>query len=232
MIDTQITKYCSDMVADVFRPAVAQYAKALCDKYGIKHDEAMMIWDNMNPDAFSISAIKSNPKIEKADVKKTKKKRTTPAKASAWREYANEKRPSVKAQLAAEGLEGKELFGATAKRLGSNWKAMSDEEKKPYQDRANKKNDDSCSENEEEKESEIEISTPVMKKSKKASQKKAQSMKKSVTPKKLSHSLDDGEGEGSEDESFDRPPSPPARKMKSQNRTPISDDEEELSEEE
>ena len=74
MIDTQITKYCSDMVAEVFRPAVAQYAKALCDKYGIKHDEAMMIWDNMNPDAFSISAIKSNSKIEKADVKKTKKK--------------------------------------------------------------------------------------------------------------------------------------------------------------
>ena len=87
-----------------------------------------------------------NSKIEKADVKKTKKKRTTPAKASAWREYANEKRPSVKAELAAEGLEGKELFGATAKRLGSNWKAMSEEEKKPYQDRANKKNDDSCSE--------------------------------------------------------------------------------------
>ncbi len=235
-IDIQITKYCSDMVAEVFRPAVAEYAKALSSKYGIKHDEAMIIWDNMNPEGFSISAIKSGAKDEKSGVKKARKKRTTPAKASAWREYSNQNRPSVKAELAAEGLEGKELFGATAKKLGSNWKARSDDEKKPYQEQADKKNTESSSEDEN-------SCSFTYKRGQKAgeecgktcsdkdmcSQHDAQSkmkMKKISKKQKKIVNDSDGAGEGSDEKKV-------IKKASVQKRTPISDSEdEELSEEE
>ncbi len=227
-INNKIAEVCSNMVADIITPAINQYVSKLSEKFGIDGKDAMTIWDNMNPD-FNISAVSTGKQMNNTGKKRAYTKKE-PRKTSAWLQYAATKRPDVKAELAATGLEGKELFGAVAKKLGTDWKNMKAADKVIYQAMADQKNDaisdDSASES-----SKSDKPTTV-KKSKKAS------IKKKLPIKPHSDDESDGAGEGSDNEmeesKHSEPPSPPPqhKTKKKMRRIPVQEDSDDDLEEE
>lgn len=185
-IDNYITDMLSDMVTSRLRFAVNEYANKLAKKYDISAKDAMTVWDEMNPTTFSISELPAGTgKVVKSETKR-KYTRSGPAKTSGYRIFCNETRNDIKEFIIKnDQLEGKELFTATARALGAAWKKLTDDEKKPYNDKAKEINAEN---------SESEKSTDTVKKV---------PIKKAVIKKKETHEeIDklDGHGEGYEDE--------------------------------
>ena len=228
-INNKIAEVCSNMVADIITPAINQYVSKLSEKFGIDSKDAMMIWDNMNPD-FNISAVSTGKQMNKTGKKRAYTKKE-PRKTSAWLQYAATKRPDVKAELAATGLEGKELFGAVAKKLGTDWKNMKAADKVIYQAMADQKND-ALSDNDSASESSKSDKPTAVKKSKKAS------IKKKMPIKPHSDDETDGAGEGSDNEieesKHSEPPTPPPqhKTKKKMRRIPVQEDSDDDLEEE
>lgn len=81
------------------------------------------------------------PKIEKAVLfsvkgKKTKDKNKPASPLTGYMLFSKERRPIIKDEIDPDTKE-KHTFGSIGKKLGVEWKAMSDEEKKPFLDKAN-----------------------------------------------------------------------------------------------
>ena len=196
-IDNYITDMLSDMVTSHLRVAVNEYANKLAKKYDISAKDAMTVWDEMNPTTFSISEIPAGTgKVVKSETKR-KYTRSGPAKTSGYRIFCNETRNDIKEFIIKnQQLEGKELFTETAKALGAAWKKLSDDEKKPYNDKAKEMNAEI---------SDSQKSTDAVKKApiKKAVVKKKETQEEIETNRRAVETpidADEGRGEGYADE--------------------------------
>ena len=219
-IDTHITNMLNDIVTTHLRTAVNAYVKKLTKTHKIPTKDAMKIWDDMSPKSFNISDITAAATGTGKAAKKRSYTRKKPSKTSGYRMFSADKREEIKQNIIQEkGLDGKELFSEVARGLGAAWKALSDDEKKPYQDRADEINRQNSSE--AESESEKEDMSSKQEKAKKTLKKAA--VKKADVKKKQEAAIEESENE--ED--------PRGKKAKRKVEvTTDSDDELDLSEEE
>lgn len=125
-ISAAVDKMMKSMIADTMEECVVK----LSEKYGFDQKEAL--------DFLEVDGLKEKKEDKKKEKKENKEKKEVdpnkPKKTSGYLLYSADVREQVKAKLIEDGGEGKPKDVVQA--IAAKWKALTDEEKAVWNDKA------------------------------------------------------------------------------------------------